>query len=163
MKTNKISFSFQNLDGKKVSNTDKKYLNKVLIVQFLGSWCPNCMDETRFLVPWYEKNKGKGVEIIGLAYERKEDFAYASERVKKMMTKLNVGYNVLIAGLYDTEKASASLPTLNKVNIWPTTIFIGRDGKVKHIHTGFSGPATGIFYEEQVQRFNEIVSELLAN
>lgn len=158
----KIEFSFPDLNNNKLSLSDAKYKDKVVILQLLGSWCPNCMDETRFLVPWYEKNKNRGVEIVGLAYERKEEFEYARERVKKMKEKLSINYDLVIAGVNDNAKASATLPMLNNVSAWPTTIFIGRDGKVKHIHTGFSGPGTGVHYEEQVQRFNEIVSELLA-
>jgi peroxiredoxin len=157
----KIEFKFPNVNGDIVSLTDDRYKGKVVIVQILGSWCPNCMDETKFLVPWYERNKERGVEVIGLAYERKPEFAYASERVKKMINRYKMPYEVLIAGVYDVEKASATLPQLNKVSVWPTTIFIGRDGKVKHIHTGYSGPGTGADYEEQVQRFNTVVNELL--
>jgi peroxiredoxin len=157
----RIEFTFPDINGKMVSLSDEKYKGKAVVLQIFGTWCPNCMDETRFLAPWYDKNKSKGIEIVGLAYERKDDFTYASERVKKMKSRLNVNYDLLIAGLYDVEKASATLPMLTRVAAWPTTIFIGRDGKVKHIHTGFSGPGTGVFYEEQVQRFNDVVAELL--
>jgi thiol-disulfide isomerase/thioredoxin len=158
----KLDFSFPDVDGKLVSLMDEKYKNKVVILQLLGSWCPNCMDETKFLVPWYEKNKSRGVEILGLAYERKPDFAYGRERVRKMKEKMNIGYDVVVAGVSDNAKALETLPQLNQFPGWPMTIFIGKDGKVKHIHTGFSGPGTGIYYEEHVQRFNSIVSELLA-
>ena len=157
----KIEFQFSNVSGERVSLSDDRYKNKVVIIQILGSWCPNCMDETKFLVPWYEKNKARGIEIIGLSYERKADFSYASDRVNKMINRYKIPYEVLLAGEYDVEKASATLPQLNKLSVWPTTIFIGRDGKVKHIHTGYSGPGTGTDYEDQIQRFNTTVNELL--
>jgi hypothetical protein len=51
---------------------------------------------------------------------------------------------------------------LNKVIAFPTTIFIGKDGKVKHIRTGFEGPGTGIYYEQFKERFNQVINELLA-
>jgi thiol-disulfide isomerase/thioredoxin len=158
----KIEFSFPDLDGKKVSPSDDKYKNKVVILQLFGTWCPNCMDETKFLSPWYDKNKDRGVEIIGMAYERKDDFAYASDRVRKMISKFDVHYDFVIGGTNDKEKAAETLPMLNKVVAFPTTIFIGKDGKVKKIHTGFSGPGTGIYYEEFIQDFNETVNELLS-
>ncbi|MCW5909782.1 MAG: TlpA family protein disulfide reductase [Cyclobacteriaceae bacterium] len=157
----KIEFSFPDLDGNKVGLNDERFKNKVVILQLSGTWCPNCMDETRFLAPWYDANKNRGVEIIGLAYERKDDFAYASERVKKMKEKFGVNYEYLIAGVNDNAKAAETLPMLNKVVAFPTTIFIGKDGKVKHIHTGFDGPGTGIYYEQFKERFNAIVNELL--
>lgn len=158
----KLEFSFPDVNGNKISPSDDKFRNKVVILQLFGTWCPNCMDETKFLTQWYEQNKDRGVEILGLAYERKDDFEYASNRVTKMKEKLKVGYEFVIAGTFDKDKASASLPALNRVLAFPTTIFIGRDGKVKHIHTGFSGPGTGIYYEQFKERFNQVVNELLA-
>ena len=119
------------------------------------------MDETKFLAPWYEQNRQRGVEIIGLAYERKNDFEYASERVKKMKNKLDVGYDFVIAGTSDKEQASKSLPMLTGITAFPTTIFVGKDGKVKRIHTGFSGPGTGVYYDQFRQEFNDTVSDLL--
>jgi len=158
----KIEFSFPDLNGNQVTLNDERFKNKVVILQMSGTWCPNCMDETKFLAPWYDANKNRGVEIIGLAYERKPDFAYASERVKKMKAKFGVNYEYLIAGVNDNSKAAETLPMLNKVVAFPTTIFIGKDGKVKHIHTGFDGPGTGIYYEQFKERFNSIVNELLS-
>lgn len=158
----KIEFTFPGIDGKPVSLTDEKYKNKVVILQLFGTWCPNCMDETKFLVPWYNENHERGVEIIGLAYERKPDFEYASARVKKMIDKFNVPYDFVIAGTNNKEAAAKTLPQLNKVVAFPTTIFIGKDGKVKKIHTGFSGPGTYMYYDQFVEHFNEIVNELLS-
>lgn len=158
----KIEFSFPDVNGKPVTLNDEKYKNKVVILQLFGTWCPNCMDETKFLSPWYDQNKQRGVEIIGLAYERKPDFEYASNRVKKMTSKFSVQYDFVIAGTNDKEKASETLPQLNRVVAFPTTIFIGKDGKVKKIHTGFSGPGTGVYYDQFVQHFNETVNELLS-
>jgi thiol-disulfide isomerase/thioredoxin len=158
----KIEFSFPDLDGKKVSPTDAKYKDKVVVLQIFGTWCPNCMDETHFLSPWYDENKNRGVEIIGLAYERKDDFKYASDRVRKMIDKFDVHYDFVIAGVNDKEKASKTLPMLNKVVAFPTLIFIGKDGKVRKIHTGFTGPGTGVYYDEFVQDFNETINELLS-
>lgn len=158
----RITFSFPDVTGKKVSLADDKYKNKVVILQLFGTWCPNCMDETKFLEPWYKENNRRGVEIIGLAYERKDDFIYASERVKKMTAKLDVTYDFVIAGTNDKEKAAKTLPMLNKVVAFPTTIFIGKDGKVKKIHTGFSGPGTGPYYDQFIEHFNQTVNELLS-
>ena len=156
-----IDVSFPDLNGNMVNPTDEKYRNKVVILQLFGTWCPNCLDETRFLSEWYSRNKHRDVAIIGLAYETSEDFDYARGRVKKMIDKLGVEYDFVIAGSKDTEKASATLPMLNGVLAFPTTIFIGRDGLVRKIHSGFTGPGTGIYYEQYVHDFNEYVNELL--
>lgn len=158
----RIEFNFPDVNGNNVSLNDDKYRGKVVILQLFGTWCPNCMDETRFLAPWFKENKYRGVEIIGLAYERKADFNYASDRIKKMAKKLDVTYDFVVAGTEDKDKASETLPMLNRIIAFPTTIFIGKDGKVKKIHTGFTGPSTGIYYEQYKQHFNETVNELLS-
>ena len=158
----RIEFQFPDVDGDTVRWNDEKFKNKVLILQIFGTWCPNCMDETKYLAPWYLQNKDRGVEILGLAYERKDDFTYASDRVKKMIEKWNVPYAFVIAGVNDNAKAGETLPALNRVVAFPTTIFIGKDGKVKHIHTGFEGPGTGIYHQQFIERFNQIINELLA-
>ena len=158
-----IYFSFPNLEGEKVSLKDEKYQDKVLIVQIFGTWCPNCMDETKFLTQWYDKNKDRGVEIIGLAYEAKDDFDYAKSRVKKMIKKYDVKYDFLIAGTNDKEEASKTLPMLNQVISFPTMIIIDKNGELVNIHTGFSGPGTGKYYDEFVQNFNIKMDNLLSN
>jgi thiol-disulfide isomerase/thioredoxin len=161
----KVSFSFPGLDGKTVTLDAKKYDNKVIILQIFGTWCPNCMDETRFLSGWYDQNRDRGVEIIGLAYENKRhgkaDFQYAKSRVKKMKTKYQVNYDFVIAGTSSTKSASESLPMLSKVISFPTTIFIDREGIVRRIHSGFSGPATGKYYDEFIDEFNFFMNNLL--
>lgn len=158
----RISFSFPDVNGKAVSLEDEKYKGKVVILQLLGTWCPNCMDETRFLAPWYNENNSRGVEIIGLAFENKDDFDYASARVRKMVEKMDVHYPIVIAGTDDKEKRAQALPMLNAVVAFPTTIFIGKDGAVKKIHTGFNGPGTGVYYEQFKEEFNETVNRLLS-
>jgi peroxiredoxin len=158
----KLEFSFPDLNNKPVSLSDERFRNKVVILQLFGTWCPNCMDETKYLSPWYDNNKTRGVEVLGLAFERKSDFSYARERVTKMKTKWGINYDFVIAGVDDKAKASEALPALNEISAFPTTIFIGKDGKIKHIHTGFEGPGTGIYHERWKQRFNEIVNELLS-
>jgi len=157
----KIEFSFPGLDGKPVMLNDSKYQNKVVILQILGTWCPNCMDETKFYKQWYDKNKDKGVEIIGLAYEVKPDFEYAKKRILTMKEKLDVNYDFVIAGTSTTKSASESLPMLNKIMSFPTSIIIDKKGKVRRIHTGFYGPATGKYYEEFVDEFNVFLHELM--
>lgn len=147
--------------GKKVSLKDSKYQGKAVIVTILGSWCPNCIDEAAFLAPWYEANKNKGVEIIGLSFERKNDPEFAKTRLEVLKNKFNIGYDILFAGLADKKFAASVLPALSDVVSFPTTIFIDKNGKVTKIHTGYSGPATGVYYQEFVKEFNQIVDELL--
>jgi thiol-disulfide isomerase/thioredoxin len=158
----KIDFSFPDLEGKLVSPADDQFKNKVLVLQLFGSWCSNCMDETRFLSQWYRENQDKAVAILGLAYEQKADFEYGKSRVEKMKSRLQVPYDFVLAGTKDKEEASKTLPMLNQVIAFPTLIFVGKNGEVKRIHTGFNGPGTGKYYEEFQEEFNQTITELLS-
>lgn len=158
---NSIQFEFPNVDGKMVSSEDPAFKNKVVLIQLFGTWCPNCVDETRFLAPWYERNKDKGIEIIGLAFESKSDFAYASERVKKSIERLGATYTFLIAGSSNKQEASLALPALNQVIAFPTLIYLDKKGKVRKIHTGFNGPGTGDYYERWIEEHEALIQELL--
>ncbi|RNI29252.1 peroxiredoxin family protein [Rufibacter latericius] len=158
----RLDFSFPDLNGKKVSLSDPQFKGKVVVAQIFGSWCPNCMDETKFLAPWYEKNKSRGVEVVGLGYEVSPEFDKAKARIEKMRDRLQVPYTLLVSGTKDKELVAKSLPALNHVLSFPTTIFIDKQGKVRKIHTGFSGPGTGKYYEEFVQDFNKTIDELVA-
>ncbi|WP_181306840.1 peroxiredoxin [Rufibacter sp. XAAS-G3-1] len=158
----RLDFSFPDVNGKKVSLTDPQFKGKVVVAQIFGSWCPNCMDETKFLAPWYEKNKSRGVEVVGLGYEVSPEFDKAKARIEKMRDRLNVPYPLLVSGTKDKELVAQSLPALNHVLSFPTTIFIDKQGKVRKIHTGFSGPGTGKYYDEFVQEFNKTIDELVA-
>lgn len=147
--------------GKSVSLKDSKYKGKAVIVTILGSWCPNCLDEAAFLAPWYKANKKRGVEIIGLAFERKNDPIFAKTRLEILKKRFGIEYDLLFAGIADKEFASKELPSLSGVLSFPTTILIDKEGNVSKIHTGYSGPATGKYYEEFVKEFNRDIDEVL--
>jgi thiol-disulfide isomerase/thioredoxin len=157
-----LGFRLPGLDGREVSLDDPKYRGKVVIVSLLGSWCPNCMDETAFLSPWYTANRTRGVEVVGLAFERKDDIEYARKQLSVLIERFGVTYDILFAGKAGDETAARVLPELTKLMSYPTTIFVDKKGQVRKIHTGFNGPATGKFYEEFKTGFNRTVNDLIA-
>lgn len=159
-----LDFRFPDVNGNEVSIRDERFRNKVVIVQLSGSWCPNCMDETAFLSDWYKQNKDRGVEIIALAYERTTDTEKSKKGAMSFIKRFDVTYPVLLTGVTpsDTLRTEKTLPQLTGIKGFPTTIFIGKNGKVKEVHTGFTGPGTGAHYETFKQNFNRLVDELLA-
>jgi thiol-disulfide isomerase/thioredoxin len=157
----RVSFTFPNLQGKAVSLADPKYRGKVVVVQLMGSWCPNCMDETAFLAPFYRSYQDKGLEIIGLAYEQSPEYAQAKKRLDRLKDRFRIEYDILVAGTRDKEAAARTLPMLNHVLAFPTTIILDKKGAVRKIHTGFSGPGTGKYYEAYVQDFTATITKLL--
>lgn len=158
-----LNFKFPDLDGKMVSILDKRYANKVVVIQLMGSWCPNCMDETAFLSPWYKANHNRGVEIIALAYENSTDFARSQKSLRKFQQRFSVKYPMLITGVSvsDSLRTEKTLPQITAIKAFPTSIFIDKKGRVRNISTGFFGPGTGEHYNEYIREFNRRVDELL--
>jgi thiol-disulfide isomerase/thioredoxin len=157
-----LNVSFPEPNGTIVSLADPRFKGKVTIVQLLGSWCPNCMDETKFLIPWYQKNRQRGVELLGMAFERSPEMAVSGPKIERMKERFHIDYPIVLAGSNDKAEASKALPDLNAVVAFPTTIFIDKKGTVRHIHTGFSGPGTGKYYDQYVEEFNRLVDKLLS-
>ncbi len=157
----KLDFKFPDEYGDSLSIRDPQFLNKVLIVTLTGTWCPNCMDETRFLVDFYSTYKAKGVEIIALDYERVLDSATVKKSISKLKKQLGVEYPVLFAGTNDREEAAKTLPMLNRILAYPTTIVIDKKGIVRKIYTGFSGPATGADYVSFKESFLRFINKLI--
>ena len=158
----RFDFTFRDVDGNEVSLHDERFRGKVVVVSLGGSWCPNCHDEAMFLVPFYREYQPKGVEIIALMFERHGEFERAAQAVRGYRKDLGIEFTTLIAGLSETDDASKALPTLTGIYGFPTTLIIDRQGVVRDTHVGFSGPATGRYYEEYVAEFRELIDRLLA-
>jgi thiol-disulfide isomerase/thioredoxin len=159
----RLRFRFRGLDKQWVSINDARFKNKVVVIQIMGSWCPNCMDETAFLSEYYRKNKQRGVEVIGLAYEYSTDFERSRSSLRKFKDRFQVQYPLLITGVTvsDTLRTEKTLPQLTPIKAFPTTIFIGKDGKVAKIKAGFKGPGAGAYHEELKKEFAATIDQLL--
>ena len=157
-----LNITFPEPSGNVISLKDPRFAGKVTVVQILGTWCPNCMDETNFLSPWYKKNRNRGVEVLGLAFERSAEMAVSGPKIERMKQRFAIDYPVLLAGSSDKAEAGKALPDLNAVVAFPTTIVIDKKGQVRTIHTGFSGPGTGKFYDQYVSEFNRLIDKLVA-
>lgn len=158
----KFDFSFPNLKGDTISLADSKFEGKAMIIQIMGSWCPNCMDETQFLSDFYEE-KPANLEIVALAYEHSPKFEIAAKSVKRLKARFGVDYPLLIAGTSSKKEAAETLPMLNHILSFPTTIFLNQKHEVVKIHTGFSGPGTGEYYEKWLNEFNKTINEITAS
>lgn len=158
-----IAFTFPNSEGELISLSDDRFKDKVVVVQIMGTWCPNCLDESKYYTEFYKNNKNKDFEIIALAFEYAKTKPIAFSRIERLTSKIGIEYPVLLAqyGTSDKAKAQEKLPMLNHVLSYPTSIFIDKMGKVRKIHTGFNGPATGEKYTEFKKEFKSFVGELL--
>lgn len=158
----KLDFTFPDLNGKPVSLSDDKYKGKVVIIETIGTWCPNCTDQTVFLAPWIRKNQSRGVEAIAIGFEQKDDLEYAKYTLGKLRDKYNITYDILFGGIADKKVVAEKLPALNKFIAFPTTIIIDRKGEVREIYTGYTGTVTGKYYQDYERKFNKVLDQLLA-
>ncbi len=160
----KLSFDFPDLTGNPVSLEDERFQDKVVLIQIMGSWCPNCLDETQLYKQWYDRYHAEGLEIVALAFERSRgDLGLAQRNVQRLVDKLELEYPFLIAAaVNDKDIASEKLPMLNKIISYPTSIYIDRKGDIRRIHTGFNGPGTGDIYLRYREDYEGFIEKLLA-
>jgi thiol-disulfide isomerase/thioredoxin len=156
--TKPFTFSFPDLNGKIVSNTDERFRGKVLLVNITGSWCPNCHDEDAFLPALYDKYHAQGLEVVALDFEEAEQLADPI-RLRTLVKEYGTKYSVLLGG--KTSTAKDKLPQAADWDSWPTTFFVGRDGLVKFVHAGFPSPGSGELYKKQKEEFIAKVEQLL--
>jgi thiol-disulfide isomerase/thioredoxin len=148
------------LNGRK-TNLDLSKNGKVTLIQIMGTWCPNCIDETQLLKELRDSYAVQGLEVIALGFEVGTDTKKQRLRLKNFAKELQVNYPVYLAGTASKEAAAAYFPMLNGIMSFPTSILVDQQGKIIAIHTGFSGPATGAAYTELVKKYKQEIENAL--
>ena len=148
------------LNGRK-TNLDLAKNGQVTLIQIMGTWCPNCIDEANLLKELHAAYGKQGLEIIALGFEVGTDTKKQRSRLKRFVKDLQVNYPVYLAGTSSKEAAAAYFPMLNGIMSFPTSILVDEQGKIIAIHTGFSGPATGAAYTELVNKYKQEIENAL--
>ena len=156
----KLNFSFPDLNGKTISLSDQEFQNKIIIVQLMGTWCSNCLDETKYLIELSKKYSSQHFQVIALDFEKTIDTIRVKSNIKRIKERFNIPYPILFAGISKKEEAAKALPMLSRIAAYPTTIVIDKKGKIRKIHTGFSGPASGKVYEDFTESFSNFLEGL---
>ncbi len=154
-----LHFSFPDLNGQLISDGDARFGGKVVLVNITGSWCPNCHDEAPFLQELYSKYHAQGLEIVALDFEPVDQLKELT-RVRAFIQRYGIQYLYLIAG--EPGQLNEKVPQAENLNAWPTTFFVGRDGLVHEIHTGFTSRASGEFDSQLKSEITKSVVHLLA-
>jgi thiol-disulfide isomerase/thioredoxin len=152
-------FSFPDLKGNIVSNTDARFRGKVVLINITGSWCPNCHDEAPFLASVYDKYHSQGLEVVALSFEEADQLRDPT-RLRAFIKEYGIKYTVLLGG--ETDSAKEKLTQAVNWDAWPTTFFVGRDGLVRGVHAGFPSPGSGELYRQAKEEFTTKVEKLLA-
>lgn len=154
-------FSFPSVDGGLVRHTDERFRGKVVLIDIFGTWCPTCHDAAPVLTGLWRRYHDRGLEIVGIAYEVSGDTAVDGALVRRYREKFDIPFPLLLGGINVVEETAATLPQLDGFGSYPTTIFLGRDGRVRRVHAGFYGPVTGERHTSQLQAFHAFIERLL--
>jgi thiol-disulfide isomerase/thioredoxin len=159
---NRPDFSFPDPEGNMVSLSDSQFKDKPVIIQLMGTWCPNCLDESRYFVQLHQKYESEGLKVIGLAFEKTDDKQKIAAQINRYKSKLNINYPILITLKTAKEEASKTFPQLSNVTAFPTTLFLNKEHQIVRVHTGFNGPATGQSYLDFTEETESLIRHLLA-
>lgn len=159
----KFDFSFPNEKGEMISLNDPEYQNKVVVVQIMGTWCPNCLEESQFLAEYARENPHPDLEFVSLAFEYADSPERAWNGINRLKAHLDIPYPVLLAqqGTESKTAANDKLPMLNHILSYPTLLIIDKQGEVVNIHTGFNGEATGEKYQKFILEFEQLLEQVL--
>ena len=152
-------FSGVEIGGKAVTNADPRFKGKVVLVNIMGSWCPNCHDEAPFLAELDARYRARGLQIVGLDFENSDQLK-TLDRLKAFVARYNLRYNILVGG--ERSQVNERLPQAVNLNAWPTTFFLDRHGKVHSVHVGFPSRGSGPYDLEARAQISREIEGLLA-
>ncbi|HJZ96364.1 MAG TPA: TlpA disulfide reductase family protein, partial [Candidatus Solibacter sp.] len=150
-------FRFPDLNGRMYSEAD--FRGKPLIVTITGSWCPNCRDEAPFLAELYERYHAKGLEIVAFCFEDASDAEHV--QLRAFIRKFGMQYPALLAGEPVAEQLKEKVLQIENLTAYPSSIYIGKDGRVRAVHTGFPGPGSGEELTRVKAEIRQLVEKML--
>jgi len=113
-----VDFVLPDVQGKQ--HRLSQWRGKVMVLNFWATWCSPCLEEIPLFIYFQEKYKDKGLQIIGVAIDSKDN-------VVKFRRALPINYPVLIdtgAGMKIMEQYG------NRVGSLPYSVMIDRDGRI---------------------------------
>ena len=121
------SFSVKDLNGEIVSSSGLK--GKVVIVNFWATWCPPCRAEIPDFVDFYNRNKARGVEIVGLSLDAMTGGQATADQLRPFVQKNGMTYPVVVA----TEKIVRDFDPGDAI---PTTFILDKQSRIRHKQVG---------------------------
>jgi cytochrome c biogenesis protein CcmG/thiol:disulfide interchange protein DsbE len=110
-------------DGRPLSLAAMK--GRPVLVDFWASWCPPCRTSVPALEDLYREFHPRGLEVVAINVDERRKDADA----------FLVGRQYTMPIIFDTEGQS---PRDAGVYGMPTSFLVGRDGKIRFVHRGYS-------------------------
>ena len=164
IKESGAAFAFAGItsEGDTLTNLSERFRGKALIVDIMGTWCHNCMDEAPVLQQLYEEYKAKGLEIVGLSFEINDNAELAKKNLRLYQKRFGITFPVLFCGSTEDTYVDQKLKSqLDNFYAYPTSLFIDKRGNVEYIHIGFKGPGTGDEFQAEVQHIYATLKRIL--
>ncbi|HBI81713.1 MAG TPA: hypothetical protein DDY04_07210 [Bacteroidales bacterium] len=155
-----FDFAGIDLEGNRVSSADERFKGKVLAVLAGGSWCPNCLDEGRYYKQLYDKYREQGFEVVSLCFEDKT-FEAAQPKINRFARSIEASYTFLYVAPRGRQQLDSVLYPLEGQLAYPTSMILDRNGKIRRVETGFSGPGTGEHFTIFARETEDLIAKLL--
>ncbi len=163
VKNPKLPFVFSGItpDGDTLTSKSSLFKGKALIVDVMGTWCHNCMDEAPILQQVYEEFASKGLVVVGLSFEINDSAQQAATNLRLYKKRFGITFPLLFCGSTNDQYVNPQLRSqLINFYAYPTAIFIDRQGRVKNVHIGFKGPGTGEEFQAEIKQFYDEVKQI---
>jgi len=161
IKQETFDFTLPQISGESFHFKEKHDTTKVSIIQLMGTWCPNCLDETIYFKSLYDKFGSDKLEIIAIGYEIGNTFQDQAKKLTSFQTRMNMPFTFLVGGKADKKVAASQFPMLSSITSFPTTLILDKQGTIRKIYTGFNGPSTGTYYESYQSETESFIKKLL--
>jgi|DewCreStandDraft_4_1066084.scaffolds.fasta_scaffold00292_69 thiol-disulfide isomerase/thioredoxin len=114
-------------EGDRIISFSQIAKNKVVFLNFWGTWCPPCRKEIPDIIQIHNELSNKNFVIIGIALERPNLNEQQAHSLVKDFAKLNkIPYTLVVnSAKNDLAQAFGGIPAV------PTTYIIGKDGTIK--------------------------------
>lgn len=155
-----VSWKARSIDGDMIDFDQPPYQDKIKILEIMGSWCPNCHDEAKFLKEWKAANDDLPVEIVSLSFERSGEEEKAFKIIREFRKKLDLDWPVVFGGSTTTANRSELTSFIEDISAYPTLVIFDEKNKVRYVHTGFYGPATSE-YNNFKKEFDQMIRGII--
>jgi thiol-disulfide isomerase/thioredoxin len=110
---------------------------KVTLVNFWGTWCPPCREEfPHFVALWEELKDSPNFQMVSVSCEGPEK---SVEELRTNTAEYLTASNTDMPTYHDPDGKSriALMDTIGEQLVYPTTVLVGRDGKILAFWRGY--------------------------